>query len=86
MSQWYPKLAEYDYDGWHPNPYIAREFYGVWGDFDVKISIDRNYIIGGTGYLQNAQNIGFGFETPGTKSGCSQNRQTHLAFYRPRCA
>lgn len=66
MSQWYPKLAEYDYDGWHPNPYIAREFYGVWGDFEVKISIDRNYMIGGTGYLQNAQNIGFGYQTPGT--------------------
>lgn len=67
MSQWYPKLAEYDYDGWHPNPYIAREFYGVWGNFDVKISIDRNYIIGGTGYLQNAQAIGYGYEAPGTK-------------------
>lgn len=67
MAQWYPKLAEYDYEGWHPNPYIAREFYGVWGDFDVKISIDRNYMIGGTGYLQNAQAIGFGYEAPGTK-------------------
>ena len=31
MSQWYPKLCEYDKDGWHPNPYVAREFYGVWG-------------------------------------------------------
>src|SRR6056297_2516664 len=32
MSQWYPKMSEYDDDGWHPNPYIGREFYGVWGD------------------------------------------------------
>lgn len=46
MSQWYPKMCEYDYDGWHPDPYIAREFYGVWGDFDVRISIDKNYILG----------------------------------------
>lgn len=68
MSQWYPKLAEYDYDGWHPNPYVAREFYGVWGDFDVKISIDRKYILGGTGYLQNAQQIGYGYEANGTKA------------------
>lgn len=67
MSQWYPKLCEYDQDGWHPTPYIAREFYGVWGDFDVKISIDKNYILGGTGYLQNANQIGYGYETPGTK-------------------
>lgn len=53
MTQWYPKMAEYDDEGWHADPYIAREFYGVWGNFDVKITIDKNYIIGGTGYLQN---------------------------------
>ena len=41
MTQWYPKLAEYDKDGWHSNPYIGREFHGVWGDFDVKITIDK---------------------------------------------
>ena len=52
MAQWYPKLAEYDYQGWHANPYIGREFYGVWGDFDVTIDIDEEYVIGGTGYLQ----------------------------------
>ena len=34
MAQWYPKMCEYDYEGWHPTPYIAREFYGVWGDYD----------------------------------------------------
>jgi hypothetical protein len=65
MSQWYPKLCAYDEDGWHPNPYIAREFYGEWGDFDVKISIDKNYVIGGTGYLQNASQIGYGYEATG---------------------
>src|SRR5215831_1127321 len=54
MSQWYPKMCEYDYEGWHPTPYVAREFYGVWGDYDVKIAIDRSYILGGTGYLLNA--------------------------------
>jgi Peptidase family M1 domain len=63
MSQWYPKLAEYDVEGWHTDPYIAREFYGVWGDFDVKITIDKNYTIGGTGYLQNPNEIGHGYET-----------------------
>jgi len=67
MSQWYPKLCEYDYEGWHPDPYIAREFYGVWGDFDVKISIDKSYVLAGTGYLQNANQIGFGYEKEGTK-------------------
>ncbi|NRD22212.1 M1 family metallopeptidase [Winogradskyella litoriviva] len=52
MTQWYPKLAEYDDEGWHADPYIAREFHGVWGDFDVKLTIDKDYIVGGTGYLQ----------------------------------
>lgn len=63
MTQWYPKLAEYDDEGWHADPYIAREFYGVWGNFDVKITIDKHYMIGGTGYLQNPNEIGFGYET-----------------------
>jgi hypothetical protein len=63
MTQWYPKLCEYDYEGWHPTPYVGREFYGVWGDFDVSISIDKSYILGGTGYLQNANQIGYGYES-----------------------
>ncbi len=67
MSQWYPKLAEYDFEGWHADPYIAREFHGVWGDFDVKLTIDKSYTVGGTGYLQNPNEIGHGYETPGTK-------------------
>lgn len=67
MSQWYPKLCEYDKDGWHPNPYVAREFYGVWGDFDVKIAIDKSYVLGATGYLQNPNQVGYGYEAPGTK-------------------
>ncbi|WP_405611076.1 M1 family metallopeptidase [Polaribacter sp. Asnod1-A03] len=62
MAQWYPKLAEYDFQGWHTPPYIAREFQGVWGDFDVTIRIDKNYTIGGSGYLQNPQEIGHGYE------------------------
>jgi len=61
MTQWYPKLVEYDKDGWHPNPYVGREFHGVWGDFDVSITIDSNYIIGGTGYLNNPEEIGHGY-------------------------
>ncbi len=67
MSQWYPKLCEYDYEGWHPTPYVAREFYGVWGDYDVSITIDKKYLIAGSGYLQNAAQIGYGYEAPGTK-------------------
>lgn len=53
MSQWYPKMVEYDYQGWNTNPYIAREFYGVWGNYDVTLRLDKNYMVGGTGVLQN---------------------------------
>ena len=62
MAQWYPKLAEYDEDGWHPNPYIGREFYGVWGSYDVKITIPADYVVAATGVLQNPQEIGHGYE------------------------
>ena len=61
MTQWFPKLSEYDEEGWHPNPYIGREFHGVWGDYTVNITIDKNYVVGGTGYLQNADEIGHGY-------------------------
>ena len=52
MSQWYPKLAEYDHRGWHATPYVGREFHGVWGDFDVTISLPAAYTVAATGLLQ----------------------------------
>ena len=67
MSQWYPKMCEYDYEGWHPTPYIAREFYGVWGDFDVTINIDKEYKLGGTGLVVNANEVGWGYDKPGSE-------------------
>lgn len=65
MTQWFPKIAEYDFEGWHATPYIAREFHSVWGDYDVRIKLDENYIIGGTGYLQNSDKKGLGKKTKG---------------------
>ena len=62
MSQWYPKLCEYDNEGWHPDPYIGREFYGVFGDFDVTIHLDKRFVVGATGVLQNPQECGHGYE------------------------
>ncbi|MNJ99287.1 hypothetical protein D3C87_170620 [compost metagenome] len=67
MTQWYPKMAEYDFEGWHADPYIAREFHGVWGNFDVKITIDKDFTIGGSGYLQNKNEIGKGYEDKGVE-------------------
>ena len=61
MAQWYPKLCQYDDQGWHANPYLGREFYGVWGDFDVTINIDKDYTVAASGYLQNPEKIGHGY-------------------------
>ena len=72
MVQWFPKMAEYDFQGWHADPYIAREFHGVWGDFDVKLSIDKKYTVGATGVLQNANEIGHGYEDEGVKVNSSK--------------
>lgn len=68
MTQWYPKMAEYDYEGWHADPYVGREFHGVFGDFDVKIKIDKNYVLGGSGYLQNPNEVGHGYEEQGKQA------------------
>jgi hypothetical protein len=57
MAQWFPKIAEYDENGWHANPYIAREFYAPWGDFDVSISINENYVVAATGILESKNKI-----------------------------
>lgn len=67
MTQWYPKIANFDFEGWHADPYIGREFYAPFGDFDVKITLDKNYTIGATGYLQNPNEIGHGYQDKGVE-------------------
>ncbi len=83
MAQWYPKLAEYDVEGWHTDPYISHEFHGVWGDFDVIINIDKEYTIGGTGYLQNPQEIGHGYEDISKKLNLPKGGKLKWHFKAP---
>ena len=84
MSQWYPKMAEFDFEGWHADPYIAREFHGVWGDFDVNITIDKNYILGGSGYLQNKNEIGYNYQDKGIVVSVPKKTKTLTwHFYAP---
>ncbi len=82
MAQWYPKLCEYDAQGWHANPYVAREFYGVWGNFEVFITIDKDYTIAGSGYLQNGESIGHGY-TDDTNNKGKQGRKNTWHFIAP---
>ncbi|MCO6498994.1 MAG: M1 family metallopeptidase [Vicingus serpentipes] len=52
ITQWYPKPAVFDKDGWHPMPYLDQgEFYSEYGSFDVFITLPDNYVVGATGDL-----------------------------------
>ena len=55
MGQWFPKIAEYDYSGWHTHDYIAREFYSPFGDYDVTINIDSDYVVAASGVLKESK-------------------------------
>ena len=83
MTQWYPKMAEYDFEGWHTPPYIGREFHGVWGNFDVTLHIDKNYVVGGSGYLQNPQEVGHGYEDKNKKLKQQRGKKLTWHFKAP---
>lgn len=67
MAQWYPKIAAYDERGWHANPYIGREFYAPFGNFDITIHIDREYVVASGSILQNPEEVGYGYESADTR-------------------
>ena len=57
MTQWYPKMAQFDEFGWHLDEYIGREFIAPFGNFDVKINLQKDYVIGASGKLQNPNEV-----------------------------
>ncbi|MBK7409876.1 MAG: M1 family metallopeptidase [Saprospirales bacterium] len=53
FTQWYPKPAVYDREGWHAMPYLDMgEFYSEFGSFDVTLTLPANYVVAATGVLQ----------------------------------
>ncbi len=74
MAQWYPKIAEYDREGWQRQEYIAREFYGVFGEFNVQITLPSRYTVGATGQCMNPNEVGHGYDeiASGAKAGLSE--------------
>ena len=58
ITQWYPIPAVYDKKGWHPIPYLDQgEFYGEFGNYNVQITVPKNYIVAATGDLQNEDEV-----------------------------
>ncbi len=56
ITQWYPKPAVYDKEGWHPISYLDQgEFYSEFGSFDVALTLPKNYVVGATGELQDEE-------------------------------
>lgn len=54
ITQWYPKPAVYDLNGWNQMPYLNQgEFYSEFGSFDVSITLPKNYVLGATGDMED---------------------------------
>ncbi len=50
ITQWYPKPAVFDVNGWNPMPYLnLGEFYSEFGNFVVNITLPENYTLVATG-------------------------------------
>ncbi|MCB0581012.1 MAG: M1 family metallopeptidase, partial [Phaeodactylibacter sp.] len=60
LTQWYPKPAVYDKNGWHAMPYLDMgEFYSEFGSFEVRITLPENYLVAATGTLQTESELAF---------------------------
>lgn len=54
ITQWYPKPAVYDINGWNPMPYLNQgEFYSEYGNFEVSITAPKNLVLAATGEVQD---------------------------------
>ena len=58
ITQWFPKPAVYDRNGWHPISYLDQgEFYSEFGDFDVRITLPEHYTVAASGDLQDSTEL-----------------------------
>jgi hypothetical protein len=57
FAYWYPAMAVYDdVVGWHPDPFRGTgEFYSDFGSYDVTVEAPAQWIVFGTGTLQNPE-------------------------------
>lgn len=83
MTQWYPKIAAYDREGWATEAYVGREFHGNFGTFEVNITIDSSFTLAGSGVLTNPSEIGKGYPYNGRLQRPS-GRNLHWKFIAER--
>jgi hypothetical protein len=73
IAQWYPRMAVYDDQrGWDPLPYLQQEFYLDYGDFDYSVTLPANYVVAGSGELQNSNDV----LSPEQRARLAQARQS----------
>lgn len=78
VTQWYPKPAVFDKDGWHEFPYLDMgEFYSEYANYKVNITVPSTYIVGATGVLQNADELAQ-YKTIGAKNTAEKNEKPYL--------
>ena len=81
VTQWYPKPAVYDKEGWHEFPYLDMgEYYSDYADYKINITIPGDYIVGATGVLQTADELQQ-YKLAGAKNAANQNKAPQL--YKP---
>ena len=59
IAQFFPRMAVYnDVNGWQNKQFLGRgEFTLTFGDYDVKITVPADHVIGATGSLQNPKDV-----------------------------
>lgn len=59
IAQFYPRMCAYNsVDGWQNKQFMGRgEFTLSFGNFNLEITVPKNFIVGATGVLQNSKDV-----------------------------
>lgn len=59
ITGWFPRMAVYsDFQGWNNKQFTGRgEFALTFGNYDVKMTVPEDHVVGSTGELQNAKTV-----------------------------
>lgn len=78
LTQWYPKPAVFDVNGWHEFPYLDMgEFYNDYGNYKVNITLPSAYVVGATGVLKTEDEL-TQYKTIGAKNNAERSDKPTL--------